>query len=361
MDWALEEIEDKSSSASSAVDVGKLIAESRMDAPAKPIVKPAPAPVPAPPAPRPAPSAPASDGYADFQLEELDFASDAPAHSAPATPTTAVEELATFDLSGLELVQDDAGPTGASALADNADALAIADIDFDFDLGGAPPAPGVGSVPSGGGGLDDLDALFEPVATASVPALALADLGRVFVLGASIGGPEAIKAFLAHLPANVQAAFIVAQHMGSEFLEMMAAQLDAATPLSVRFPKAGERLRHGEVVVAPANEQMTLDDHGYLRMSASASNSPYNPSIDQLVRDAADRFGDHATLILFSGMGTDAIEGGRYLTARGGQVWAQDRGSCVIATMIDSAKQRGLLRFEGSPAQLAERVLELVG
>ena len=79
-----------------------------------------------------------------------------------------------------------------------------------------------------------------------------------------------------------------------------------------------------------------------------------------MARDAADRFGDHATLILFSGMGTDAVEGGRYLSSRGGQVWGQDRASCVIETMIDSAKSQGLLRFEGSPVQLAERVLELV-
>lgn len=354
MDWSLEEIEDKS--AAPAIDVGKLIAESRLDAPAKPLARtPPPAPAPAP-APKVAPVTPSTDGYADFKLEELDFTLDAPP-AAAAAPAAAAEELAAFDLSGLELSQDYAGATEAPASADSADALAITDIDFDFDLGGAPEAA-AGSAPAADGGLDDLDSLFEPAPSAKVPALALPDLNRLFVLGASIGGPEAIKAFLGRLPANVPAAFIVAQHMGSEFLELMATQLDAATPLSVRFPKSGERLRHGEVVVAPASEQMTLDDRGHLRMVASVGNSPYSPSIDQLVRDAADRFGEHATLILFSGMGTDAIEGGRYLAARGGQVWAQERSSCVIATMIDSAKQQGLLRFEGSPVQLAERVLE---
>ena len=66
-------------------------------------------------------------------------------------------------------------------------------------------------------------------------------------------------------------------------------------------------------------------------------------------------------MILFSGMGTDAVEGGRYLSDHGGQVWAQDRGSCVIASMIDAAKAQGIVKFEGTPAQLAERVLEVLG
>jgi chemotaxis response regulator CheB len=147
--------------------------------------------------------------------------------------------------------------------------------------------------------------------------------------------------------------------MGAEFLQMMAAQLDAATALAVRFPQSGERLRHGQVIVAPATERIAIDEAGSVRFSAAPA-SPYNPSIDQLVRDAVDRFGDQVTLILFSGMGNDAVEGGRYLTERGGQVWAQDRSTCVIASMIEAAKSQGLIRFEGNPAQLAERVLQVL-
>jgi chemotaxis response regulator CheB len=111
-------------------------------------------------------------------------------------------------------------------------------------------------------------------------------------------------------------------------------------------------------VVAPATEQINIDETGHLQFSSIPASSPYNPSIDQLVRNATDRFGDQVTLILFSGMGTDAVDGGRYLSDRGGQVWAQDRATCVIASMIDAAKSQGIVKFEGTPAQLAERVLE---
>lgn len=353
--WSLEEIEEKEPAY--RPETGKLVAEWRLDTPAVPRSAQPVAPKPAQPEPRKdsGPAIPA-DLEASLALSNLQLVDDAAETAAIANVDDSLGDIEALDLSGIGL--EEVEPAAPQAAA-NADDLSFADISFDLDVGEAP-----GTAPAASGqfatDLGDLDALFEPVAQAKAPTLSLPDLNRVFVLGASIGGPEAIKAFLARMPAQVPAAFIVAQHMGSEFLEMMAAQLDAASALSVRYPKAGERLRHGEAIVAPANEHLTLDAEGRVQLSAAPSGSPYSPSIDQLARDAADRFGDHATLILFSGMGTDAVEGGRYLSSRGGQVWAQDRASCVIATMIDSAKSQGLLRFEGSPVQLAERVLELV-
>lgn len=356
MEWSLEPVELDAP----APQGDRLVAEWRLDTPSKPlaaaeakVVAPAPSGKPTS-----SPTIPA-ELDASLALADLRLLDDSlPMADAPQTPGPA--DLDALDLSSLDLDSIQPAAAATSAVA-SGDGLSLADLDFDFLTDQPPTAAGRGDVVlESEHELGDLDSLFEPATEAPLFGLSLADLNRVFVLGASIGGPEAIKAFLARLPASVPAAFVVAQHMGSEFLEMMAMQLDAASPLPVRCPKAGERLRHGEVIVAPANEQLSIDDSGHVRLSAASSGSPYNPSIDHLVRAAADRFGDHATLILFSGMGSDAVEGGRYLTSRGGQVWAQDRASCVIASMIDSAKSQGLVRFEGTPVQLAERVLQVL-
>jgi two-component system chemotaxis response regulator CheB/chemosensory pili system protein ChpB (putative protein-glutamate methylesterase) len=356
MEWSLEPVEEERPPAPMG---DRVVAEWRLDGPSKPLAQSEPITPPpsAQPKPTAAPSIPAeldaSLALADLKLlDDAGPLAESPAPSGPA-------DLGAFDLSSLEL--ESIEPVAAPSAMDADDGLSLADLDFDF----MPEHPGAGAQGAFGnsesdGGLGDLESLFEPAMETPLSGLSLPDLNRVFVLGASIGGPEAIKAFLAQLPKSVPAAFVVAQHMGSDFLEMMAVQLDAASALAVRCPKAGERLRHGEVIVAPANEQLGIDDSGYLQLSATSSGSPYNPSIDHLVRAAADRFGERATLILFSGMGSDAVEGGRYLTSRGGQVWAQDRASCVIASMIDSAKSQGLVRFEGTPVQLAERVLQVL-
>jgi two-component system chemotaxis response regulator CheB/chemosensory pili system protein ChpB (putative protein-glutamate methylesterase) len=183
---------------------------------------------------------------------------------------------------------------------------------------------------------------------------------RVFVLGASIGGPEAVREFLAALPARFPALFVLAQHMGAEFLELMAAQLAKATPLTVRSPTHGERIAHGDVVVVPTTHRLLFDAEGVVQLAHLPEASPYTPSIDLIVRDVADRFGAAATLIIFSGMAHDAIEGAKHLAAKGGQVWAQDPDTCVISSMVDGARDAGVVAFMGSPAELAKQTIAAI-
>lgn len=184
---------------------------------------------------------------------------------------------------------------------------------------------------------------------------------RVIVLGASIGGPEAVREFLAGLPPRFPALFVLAQHMGAEFLELMASQLAKATPLTVRAPGHGERVSHGEVVVVPTTHRMLIDADGTVHLAHLPEASPYTPSIDLIVRDMADRFGEAATLIVFSGMAHDAIEGAKHLAAKGGKVWVQDPDTCVISSMVDGAREAGVVTFTGSPAALTQHTIATVG
>jgi len=76
-----------------------------------------------------------------------------------------------------------------------------------------------------------------------------------------------------------------------------------------------------------------------------------------VMRDVADEFADKASAIVFSGMALDAVEGSRYLSARGGAVWVQDPQTCTISTMVDSVRQTGTVAFVGSPQQMAARMI----
>jgi two-component system chemotaxis response regulator CheB/chemosensory pili system protein ChpB (putative protein-glutamate methylesterase) len=59
-------------------------------------------------------------------------------------------------------------------------------------------------------------------------------------------------------------------------------------------------------------------------------------------------------------MASDAVEGCKYLHARGGQIWVQDPNTCVISSMIDGAQAAGIVSFVGSPEALAQKVLKEV-
>jgi two-component system chemotaxis response regulator CheB/chemosensory pili system protein ChpB (putative protein-glutamate methylesterase) len=188
-----------------------------------------------------------------------------------------------------------------------------------------------------------------------------AGVSRVVVLGASIGGPEAVRDFLGALPAGFPALFILAQHMGEEFLELMSAQLRKSIALTVRNPSHGERAAHGEVLIVPTTHRLQVDAEGVVTLAHLPEKQPYSPSIDQVLRDAADAFGDKTCAIIFSGMAHDAIEGSKYVKAKGGRVWAQDPDTCVISSMVDGAREAGVVEFLGSPKQLADKMIAEYG
>lgn len=59
-------------------------------------------------------------------------------------------------------------------------------------------------------------------------------------------------------------------------------------------------------------------------------------------------------------MAHDAIEGAKHLSAKGGKVWAQDPDTCVISSMVDGAREAGVVAFMGSPAELAQQTIAAI-
>lgn len=180
---------------------------------------------------------------------------------------------------------------------------------------------------------------------------------KVFVLGASIGGPEAVRDFLTAMPSGFPVLFILAQHMGEEFLELMSTQLRKAIALTVRNPTHGEHVGHGEVLIVPTTHRLQVDRDGVVTLAHLPEKPPYSPSIDLVLTDVADQFGADAGAIVFSGMAHDAVEGSKYLKGKGGVVWVQDPDTCVISSMVDGAREAGIVTFTGSPAQLAAKMI----
>ena len=60
-------------------------------------------------------------------------------------------------------------------------------------------------------------------------------------------------------------------------------------------------------------------------------------------------------------MANDAIEGSKHVKDKGGRVWSQDPDTCVISSMVDGAREAGVVKFLGSPAQLAQQTIAAFG
>jgi chemosensory pili system protein ChpB (putative protein-glutamate methylesterase) len=254
-------------------------------------------------------------GFGELSLLDMDEEPTAPAAA------TSEKASASFDFSGLSLsLEPIEGEQEAPAFAAPGEAPRVAPVE---DTGGIP---------------------------------------RVIVLGASIGGPDALRSFLGALPAGFPALFLLVQHLENGFFSRLAQQLQKASALKVRVADddAGPAVT-GEVIVIPSNARYGIDREGVISRSDYAEAPRYKPCIDDTFRAAADAFGADTLAIIFSGMAGDAVEGASYVTARGGEVWGQDPQSCVVSSMIDGANARGVLEFIGSPRELAERCIARFG
>ncbi len=184
---------------------------------------------------------------------------------------------------------------------------------------------------------------------------------RVWVLGASIGGPEALREFLAGIPHDYPALFLLVQHLGGEFLDLMARQLAKATGMMVRQPEHGDRVGHGEILLVPGGRELSIDTGGVVIMRQAPEEGSYSPSIDRILTAMANSFGANAGAIIFSGVGEDAVEGCRHLADKGGRVYLQSPDSCVVSAMVEAVQATGVASFVGSPRELAERLCADLG
>lgn len=174
-----------------------------------------------------------------------------------------------------------------------------------------------------------------------------------WILGASIGGPQAVKDFLAALPADCGLAFLLVQHIGINFVDLLAEQLERNTGFKVSRLKVGETFEAGKVLVMPTDESLEFDEQGRIVLKPLNRHSFYNPCIDDVLEEAAHCFGENIGAIIFSGMGNDGTRGARILAKNGGCVWAQDAQSCIISSMPDSVRKEKVASYSASPEQLA--------
>lgn len=185
-------------------------------------------------------------------------------------------------------------------------------------------------------------------------------LDIVCVLAASLGGPAAVKEFLDCLPKGLPVAFVLAQHIDLRMQETLAHVLVRHNGMPCKVAGAGDRLRHGEVLIAPVATEIDFGADGEVLVRDIKWDGPYSPSIDQMIANVTRRFGDRSGALIFSGMGGDGSISGPLMQEAGGFLWAQTADSCACSSQPDSMRATGVVSFNGTPSQLAAHLVEHV-
>ncbi|HXC37385.1 MAG TPA: chemotaxis response regulator protein-glutamate methylesterase [Burkholderiales bacterium] len=184
---------------------------------------------------------------------------------------------------------------------------------------------------------------------------------KLFIVGASTGGTEAIKNVLLPLPPDAPGVLIT-QHMPAGFTKSFAERLDGLCRIRVKEAEDGERVLPGHAYIAPGDRHLLVKRSGANYVTALSDAPPVNrhrPSVELLFRSAAECVGANAIGIMLTGMGRDGAAAMLEMKRAGAVNIAQDEATCVVFGMPKEAIAAGAVDEVLPVGAIAERVLAL--
>jgi two-component system chemotaxis response regulator CheB len=177
---------------------------------------------------------------------------------------------------------------------------------------------------------------------ASPPLLPGSDCWGV-AIGISTGGPRTIYEVLPLLPADLNAAVFLVQHMPPSFTRMYAERLDQCSLLRVVEAEEGMPVVPGTVFVGQGGRHLKVRRRGEgLRISLELRPRHFFlPSVGVMMDSVLDAFGPRTLGVLMTGMGDDGADALARIRERGGFGIAESEETAVVFGMPAEAIARG--------------------
>lgn len=149
----------------------------------------------------------------------------------------------------------------------------------------------------------------------------------IIVVGASLGGVEAIPQLVARLPADLRAAVFIVMHLHPDAPSYLVRRLNEVGRLRAAEARDGEPVEMNRIYVAVPDRHLGLEGNR-IRLSRGPRESHARPSVDVLFRSAAFSHGARVIGVVLTGMLDDGTAG----------LWAiKDRGGLAIAQSPEDA------------------------
>lgn len=186
-------------------------------------------------------------------------------------------------------------------------------------------------------------------------------LAKIVGIGASTGGPAALKTLLSGLPADFAFPIVLVQHMTRGFLQGFANWLESVSGRSVELAVDGGQVQPGCVYVAPEGVQMGVRPGGQIVLTrfGDQRGSEHCPSVSWLFRSLADSYGPSAVGILLTGMGRDGADSLKLMRDRGAITIAQRPDTCIVNGMPEAAVKLDAVTYVLSPQRIGVTLNDL--
>lgn len=158
----------------------------------------------------------------------------------------------------------------------------------------------------------------------------------LLVVGGSAGSLGPMVELVNGLPGDLPAAVLVCQHTSQEGRSQLPDILARRARLPAVWAVESERLRPGQVYVAPPGRHLMVHD-GAARVSAGPRVNRHRPSVDVLFASAAEAAGAATVAVVLSGVLDDGAVGSAVVDLMGGEVWVQDPDGAEFGSMPAAA------------------------
>ncbi|MBW8727724.1 MAG: chemotaxis protein CheB [Inquilinus limosus] len=186
----------------------------------------------------------------------------------------------------------------------------------------------------------------------------------IVAIGASAGGLSALKRLAAGLPAGLDAAVLVVQHVSSDAKGNLPGLLERAGPLPAAFAEDGAPAVRGRIHVAPPNRHLLLQGDT-LRLSHGAWENGVRPAVDTLFRSVAVCCGSRSIGVVLTGYLDDGSAGLRALRRCGGVAVVQDPADAEYPDMprnaLATTEADHMAALDAMPSLLARLVASAAG
>jgi two-component system, chemotaxis family, protein-glutamate methylesterase/glutaminase len=187
---------------------------------------------------------------------------------------------------------------------------------------------------------------------------------KIVAIGASSGGPYALRTLLPEIPRAFGAGIVIVQHMPENFTTMLAHWLDEICEITVREASCGDMVTRGTALIAPGGHHLSLKRRAAGVEVVLDRGVPVNghmPSVEVLFRSVAKEYGCDATAVIMTGMGNDGSFAIGEIKKAGGKTIAQDEGSCAVYGMPRLAVENGFVDMVIPLSEIAEYLAVEVG
>ena len=185
---------------------------------------------------------------------------------------------------------------------------------------------------------------------------------EVVAVGSSTGGPAALQIVLSRLPADFPAAIIVSQHMPRGFTGQLSERLNRLSQLRIKEAEDLDPIKPGNVLICPGGYHLGVRRRGAKKvvvLKEGKISDKYIPSVDYMMKSAAEIFGSTAMGVVLTGMGNDGKQGVVEIKAKGGYTIAESEASAVVFGMPAEAIKTGAVESVLPVSEIASEILRV--